>query len=71
MQHSLLHMKTTVSVTKSLHQDHDPCYLHLAIYFLYIQSPILLENKKCYYDCCFPQQIRPLFNDIYFEATPV
>ena len=38
-------MKITVSVTKSSHQDCGPCYLHLPIFFLYIHSPLLLENK--------------------------
>ena len=31
---SLFHLKMTVSVTKSLHQDHGLRYLHLAIFFL-------------------------------------
>ena len=39
-------MKITVSVTKSLHQDRGQCYLHLPIFFLYIHSPVLLENNK-------------------------
>ena len=43
---SLFHMKITVSVAKSSHQDCGPCYLHLPIFFLYIHSPLLLENKK-------------------------
>ena len=47
-----------VSVTKSSHQDCGPCYLHLTIFFLYIHSLLLLENKESCYDCCFPQQIR-------------
>ena len=55
---SLFHMKITASVGKSSHQDRGPCYLHLPIFFLYIHSPFLLENKSCC-DCCFPQQIRP------------
>ena len=33
-------------VTKSSHQDCGPCYLHLPIFFLYIHSPLLLENKN-------------------------
>ena len=37
---SLLHVKTTVSVTKSLHQDHGPCYLHLHSFSLYIHSTL-------------------------------
>ena len=28
----LFHMKITVSVTKSLHQDRGPCYIHLPIF---------------------------------------
>ena len=35
---SLFHMKITVSVTKSLYQDSDLCYLHLSIFFLYIHT---------------------------------
>ena len=35
---SLFHMKITVSVTKSLHQDNGLCYLHLSIFFLYIHT---------------------------------
>ena len=31
---------------KSSHQDQGLCYLQLPILFLYIQSPLLLENKK-------------------------
>ena len=30
----LFRMKITVSVTKSSHQEHGPCYLHLPIFFL-------------------------------------
>ena len=33
---SLSHMKITGSVTKSLQQDCDPCYLHLSIFYIYI-----------------------------------
>ena len=36
---SLFHMQ-------SPHQDHGPCYLQLPVFFLYIHSPLLLENKK-------------------------
>ena len=50
---SLFQRKITASVTKSLYQDRGPCYLHLHIFFLYIHSTLLLENKN------FPQQIRP------------
>ena len=31
---SLFHTKITVCVTKSLHQDCGPCYLHFPIFFL-------------------------------------
>ena len=42
----LFHIKITVSVKKSLHQHCGPCYLFtLAYFFLYINSPFLLENK--------------------------
>ena len=43
---SLFHMKITVSVTKTLHQDCGPCYLHLPIFFFYIHSSLLQQNKK-------------------------
>ena len=43
---SLFHMKSTVSVTRSWHQDRGPCYLHAPIFFFYIHSPFLLEIKK-------------------------
>ena len=38
-------MKITASVTKSLHQDRGPYYLHLPIFFLYIPGfPTGVEN---------------------------
>ena len=43
---SLSHMKITVSVTKSLHQDCGPCYLHLPIFLFYIHSSLMRQNKK-------------------------
>ena len=43
---SLLHMKITASVTKSSHRDRSPCYLHLPIFFFYIHSSLLQQNKK-------------------------
>ena len=43
---SLFHMKITASVAKIPHQDHGLCYLNLTIFSLYINSPLLLENKK-------------------------
>ena len=43
---SLFHMKITASVAKSSHQICGPCYLPLPIFFLYILSQLLLENKK-------------------------
>ena len=46
---SLFHMKITASVTKSSHEDCDLCYLHLQIFFLYIHSSSLLENKKLFW----------------------
>ena len=53
---SLFHMKITASITKSLHQDSGPRYLHFPILFL-IHSLLLLENKSCCHHC-FPQQIK-------------
>ena len=41
-------MKITANVTKSSHEDRDPRYLHLKIFFLHIHSPLLLENKKLF-----------------------
>ena len=43
---SLLDIKSTASVRKSLHQDLGPCCLHFPMFSLYIHSPLLLENKK-------------------------
>ena len=43
---SLFHTKITVNITKKLHQDCGPCYLHLPNIFLNIHSPLLKENKK-------------------------
>ena len=52
---SLFNSKTTVSVTKSLHGDRGLCFLHiyctltnLPIFFLYIHSSFLLEDKKLF-----------------------
>ena len=42
---SLFHMESTASVTKSLHQDLGPCYLQLLIFFFYIHSFLLWQNK--------------------------
>ena len=36
----------SIGKSKSSHQDQGLCYLQLPILFLYIQSPLLLENKK-------------------------
>ena len=43
---SLFHIKITAIVTKSSHQDRDPCYLHVPIFLFYIHSPLLQQNKK-------------------------
>ena len=43
---SLFHIKITVGVKKSLHQNLHPCCLRLPMFSLYIHSPLLLENKK-------------------------
>ena len=69
---SLSHMKITASVTKSLHQDRCPCYLHSPIFFLYVHCPLLLENKKIFVITVFLSKLdhRPLFN-IYFEIIVV
>ena len=52
---NFFHKKMTASVTKS--SNHGPCYLHLPIFFLYIFSPLLLENKTL---------LSSLFNYIYY-----
>ena len=61
--HSLCHMKITASATKSLHQDHGLCYLHLPN----MQSHFLLENKKVVVTTVFLRKLdhRPLFNNDY------
>ena len=63
---SLFHKKITVTVTKSLHQDCGPCYLHLPIFLLYMHSALLLANKKLF-SSVFLSKLdrRSLFNYIY------
>ena len=67
---SLFHMKITESVTKSLHQDFGPCYLHWPIFsYTYI---LLFRYKICNCcDYCFLHQIRLLFNYIYYKTLLV
>ena len=67
---SLLYLKKTASITKSLHQGHGLCYLHLP-FFCFICTVLCYWKMKSYCDCCFPQQIRSLFNDIYYETITV
>ena len=43
---SLFHIKIMANITKKLHQDCDPCYLHLPNYLLNIHSSLLKENKN-------------------------
>ena len=64
-------MKITVSVTKSSHQDHGQCYLHLPIVFSYMHSPVLLENKKVVEIAVFQIDDRSLFSCIYYEFNLV
>ena len=52
---SLFHIKVTVIITKSSHQDCGPCYIHLPIFFSYTDT--ICNKIKSFYDCCFPQQI--------------
>ena len=63
---SLFHMKITASVTKSSHQDSGPCYLHLPTFFLYIHTPVLLQNKKF---LCRPSQIACTVTTINVTCT--
>ena len=69
---NLFHMKITTSVTKSLHEDHGSCYLHLQILFIYWHSPPLLE-KKVVLIAVFVSKFdhRPLFSDVYYETSLV
>ena len=53
---TFFHKKMTACVTKSSH--HGPCCLHVPIFFLYIFSPLLLENKTL---------LSSLFNYIYYK----
>ena len=57
--YSLFHMKITVSVTKSSHQDCGLCYLNLPIFFLYIHYLLFCGKIKSCCDHCFTQQINP------------
>ena len=43
---NLFNMKITASVTKTLHQDSGPSYLHLPIVFFYIHSSLLQQSKN-------------------------
>ena len=67
--------KITAGVTKSSHQDRGPCYLQLLIFFFYIHSSLLLQNKKLLrlifmiYDSKLDH--RPLFTYIYCETILV
>ena len=56
---SLFHMKVTASITKSLHQDCDPCHLFTLTYFFLIHGLFSSAGIKICCNCCFPQQIRP------------
>ena len=48
---NLFHIKITASITESLPQDHDLCYINLRIFLLYIHFLflLLLENKKLWW----------------------
>ena len=69
---SLFHMKTTVSVTKSRHEDRGPCYLHLQI-FSYTYTLLLGWKIKVDLIAVFFSKLnkRPLFNDIYCKTILV
>ena len=69
--YSFFHMKITVSVTKSLYQVCGLSYLHLPIFFLYINSPLLLEKAVVIAVFLSRMDHRPLFNDVYYESTLV
>ena len=56
---TLFHMKITVSVTKSLHQNHGLCYLHLTSFFSFTYTLLFCNKIKICCDWCFPQQIIP------------
>ena len=58
IRYSLFHMKITTSVTRSSHQQCDPCYLHLPIFFFTYTLLLCGKIKSCC-DHCFPQHIRP------------
>ena len=55
---NVFHIKITMSVTRNLHQDCDPCYLHLPI-FSYTYTLLFCCKTKSCCNQCFPQQIRP------------
>ena len=54
----LFHMKITLSVIKSCHQDHCLCYLHLPI-CSYTYTLFFCWKKKGCCDHYLPQQTRP------------
>ena len=45
------HLKITVSVTKSLHQDCGPCYLHLPVFSYTYRFLFYCQIKGCYDHC--------------------
>ena len=57
-KYSLVHIKITASVTKSLHQDFDLCYLHFPNFSFTYTLLVCSKIKSCC-DHCFPQQFRP------------
>ena len=69
---SLSHMKITISVTKSLHQDRGPYYSHLPI-FSYAYTLLFYCGKKVNVVAVFLSELdhKPLFNDIYYETILV
>ena len=69
---NLFHMKIIASVTKSLQQDCDLCYLHLPSFFLYMHSPLMQENKVVVIAVFLSKlDCRPLLNDICYKTTLV
>ena len=57
-KYSLVHIKITAGVTKSLHQDFDHCYLHFPNFSFTYTLLVCSKIKSCC-DHCFPQQFRP------------
>ena len=74
MLYSLFHMKITVSVAKSSHQDHDIAdAIYTSLFFSYTCTLFSPGKKKFVVIAVFVSKLdcRPLFNGIYYKISQV